>query len=121
MVSEKVDLGMAEASTRRMQAEADANYIAQTQSNARLSLQTKYVNMDTGEVSYGKPFDHTPPAAATATETVAAGVPVGPATDPDAGARHVKIAISFVLVVILTWAWFLQRKAALQAARQSGG
>ncbi|MBQ6136334.1 MAG: hypothetical protein IJI73_03080 [Kiritimatiellae bacterium] len=116
MVSEKVDLGMAEASTRRMQAEADANYIAQTQSNARLSTQTKYVNMDTGEVSWGKPFENTPPAA-TATETVAPdGGPGSLAGDPDAGARHVKIAITFVLVVILTWVWFAQKRAAARAS-----
>ena len=116
MVSEKVDLGMAEASTRRMQAEADANYIAQTQSNARLSTQTKYVNMDTGEVSWGKPFENTPPVA-TATETVAPdGGPGSLAGDPDAGARHVKIAITFVLVVILTWVWFAQKRAAARAS-----
>lgn len=116
MISESNDSEKAELHTRLAQAEAAAEYVVKTQDLARLSTQTKYVNMDTGEVSWGKPFENTPPAA-TATETVAPdGGPGSLAGDPDAGARHVKIAITFVLVVILTWVWFAQKRAAARAS-----
>lgn len=112
------------AASRRMQEEAYANYVANTQEMERLSRMTVYRNVGTGEISYSEPLSEegeSEAAASTATETVAVASPLTLADDPDAGARHVKIAISFVLVVILTWAWFAQRRAALQAARQSGG
>lgn len=118
MVSDNVNLEMADASTRRLKAEADANYIAQTQANARLTKETKYVNMDTGEVSYGKPFDNSPPVATATVAADAGSRPVGAAGDTEAGARHVKIAITFVLVVILTWAWIAQRRAAARDANR---
>ena len=110
------------ATSRRLQDEAYANYVANSQEMARVSRLTVYENVDTGEITYGDPDTGVDePVAATATETVAVASPLTLADDHDAGSRHVKIAISFVLVVILTWAWFAQRRAALQAARQSGG
>ena len=111
MVNETVDPIMAEAATRRAQAEAEANYAAQTQATARLPKQTMFVNMDTGEISYGNQMEgglSAQSAKASVTQPRTANLPQ---SDPSAYFRHARLGVVAAIVLVLFWLWIRERRA----------
>ena len=115
MVKEGSDPFVAEAATRRTLAEARENYAVQTQMLAQLSTRTKFVNMDTGEISYATLTEDgrlvegsTAPVAQPRT----AAPPPRPA-DPEAAFRRARLGVVAVIVLVLLWIWIRQRRAAV--------
>jgi len=114
MISDTVDPYVAEAATRRADEAASANYSYQKQANAALATQTKFVNMDTGEITYAElPSETNTAAEASATALVE---PKGQApvqsTDADTAFRRARLGVVAVIVLILFWLWLRQRRAA---------
>ena len=113
MVKEGIDPFVAEASSRRALSAAMEDYAVQTQQTAVLSVQTKFVDMDTGEVSYVvlPPYGSTNVVASTATSPVAQSRPVDPPIDADTAFRRARLGVVAVVVLVLLWVWLAQRRA----------
>lgn len=115
MIEESSNLEVVTPQLRRVQAEEAANYVAKTQAMEALSTQTAYVNMDTGEISYGEPPSARAEAVASATATESAVSPNADplqSTDSEAGFRHARIGVVAVIVIVLFFVWIHQRRAA---------
>ena len=112
MVKEGTDPFVAEATTRRTLAEAKENYAVHTQQMAVLSVQTKIVDMDTGEVSYIKlsPDGSAEAVASTATTSVAPSRPAAPPVDADTAFRRARLGVVAIVVLVLLWVWLRQRR-----------
>ncbi|MBO4709770.1 MAG: hypothetical protein J5727_08360 [Kiritimatiellae bacterium] len=115
MFNESTDPFVAETKTRRANAEAVEEYAIKTQQMAALSVQTKYIDMDTGEVRYGAtPVDQADAAASTASVVVE---PVRPAplppSDPEAAFRRGRLGVVAAIVLVLFWVWMRQRRSAV--------
>lgn len=114
MINETTDQFVAEAKTRRALSEALEEYSVKTQQAATLSVQTKYINMDTGEEHYGPtPSDQAEAAASTAAVTVepVRPVPLQP-SDPEAAFRRGRLGVVAAIVLVLFWVWMRQRRSA---------
>ena len=113
MVKEGIDPFVAEASSRRALSAAMEDYAVQTQQTAVLSVQTKIVDMDTGEVSYItlSPDGSAAPVTSTATSSVAQSRPVDPPIDADTAFRRARLGVVAVVVLVLLWVWLAQRRA----------
>lgn len=113
MVSDTVDPFVAEVATRRAKAEAEESYVAQTQQLAQLSVQTKFVNMDTGEISYatlaedGRVIEG---STATAAQSQTAA-PLPPPADPEVAYRRARLGVVAVIVLVFLWLWIRERRS----------
>ena len=113
MVSDTVDPQVAEVVTRRARAEAEENYAAQTQQQAQLSTRTKFVNMDTGEISYATLTEDGQLSVDGATKPVAQSHAASslPPLDPSAYYRRARLGVVAVIVIVLIWLWIRERRS----------
>jgi len=113
MVDRTIDPFVAESSDRRALAVATEEYAVQTQQQAQLSVQTKFVNMDTGEITYVA-LSSDSPSNAVASTTSTMSVPAAPPSPPiDAATayRRGRLGVVAAIVLVLLWAWMRQRSA----------
>jgi hypothetical protein len=113
MVSENVDPFVAEVATRRAQAEAHENYVVKTQQLAQLSTRTKFVNMDTGEISYATLTEDGQLSVEGLANPVAqsqASVPL-PSHDASMYYRRARLGVVAVIVLVFLWLWIREKRS----------
>lgn len=102
------------ATRSRELAESEANYIAHTQELARLSTMTKFVNMDTGEISYATLKEDGQLAAEDIVRHVAqshTAAPPPPPVDPEVAYRRARLGVVAVIVLVFLWLWIRERRS----------
>ena len=114
MVDRTLDPYVAEAAARRAFAAANEEYAVKTQQQAQLSMRTRFVNMDTGEISYVElPSNGPSNAVDSVIATVAVpAAPPSPPIDAATAYRHGRLGVVAVVVLVLFWVWLTQRRSA---------
>ena len=114
MVLENRDHELEEIRLRRVSEALNADYVVHTQKLALIKKSPVYVNIDNGDVSYGKAPSALVDNASTNAVVLASSSNSNPmqTADSEAGFRRARIGVVAVIVIVLFWIWFRQRQSA---------